>query len=63
MSEKCQHRKWAISFDQRIGAGGQRVPRRRLVGSDWQAYLEEASLVALAVNFELVVLGGEVERH
>ncbi len=41
----------------------QGVPRRRFVGSDWQACLKEASLMALAVDFALVVLGGEVDRH
>src|SRR6266446_2001097 len=41
----------------------QGVPRRRFVGSDWQARLKEASLVALAVDFALVVLGGEVDGH
>ena len=38
----------------------QGVPRRRFIGLDWQASHEEASLVALAVHFALVVLGGEV---
>jgi hypothetical protein len=61
MSQKCQHRKWAISFDHRSAraiSALQGVPRRRFVGSDWQACLKEASLVALAVDFALVVLGG-----
>src|SRR6202030_4059864 len=38
-------------------------PYRRLVGSDRQACLEEASLMALAVDFALVVLGSEVGGH
>jgi hypothetical protein len=35
----------------------QGAPRRCFVGSDWQARLEEASLVTLAIDFALVVLG------
>ncbi len=61
MSVLCQHRKWAISFERRIGPGDERATGRsapvRFVGSDWQACLEEASLMALAIDFALVVLG------
>src|ERR1700676_5432765 len=44
-------------------SGFQGVPHRRLVGSDRQPCLEEASLMALAVDFALVVLGSEVGGH
>src|SRR5229473_1165967 len=37
--------------------------RWRFVGSDWQACHEEASLMALAVDFALVMLGGQVDGH
>src|SRR6185312_10990860 len=44
-------------------AGDQRSPRRRFEESSRQARLEEPKLVALAVGFALVVLGGEVGGH
>jgi len=61
MSQRLPTTEVAISFDPRSAraiSALQGVPRRRLVGSDWQACLKEASLVALAVDFALVVLGG-----
>src|SRR6266852_4268184 len=44
-------------------SGLQGVPRRRFVGSRRQACHEEASLMALAIDFALVVLGGEIDGH
>jgi hypothetical protein len=44
-------------------AGSRAFRTRRLVWSDRQACLKEASLMALAVDFALVVLGSEVGGH
>src|SRR5713226_1395946 len=53
----------SITVSARAICGLQGVPRRRFVGSGRQARHEEASLVALAVDFELVMLGGQVDGH
>jgi hypothetical protein len=38
-------------------------PSRLRAESDWQACLEEASLLTLAVHFALVVVGSEIDCH
>ena len=53
----------SITVSARAISALQDVPRRRFVGSGRQACREEASFVAPAVDFALVVLGGEVDGH